>query len=151
MANPTREVTVASDRFEVVDDDAVLVTELTSAIGVCLYDAVQEAGALLHLKCVVPPTRGHDITETTLATELLLLDRCVESMRETAPSARNLQARIVVHLAEHPHAHEVCDTVLTLARQFLADTGVRLLPIDMGSGAPRQVRFRPSMGWVQVH
>jgi chemotaxis receptor (MCP) glutamine deamidase CheD len=150
MANPTREVTVASDRFEVVGDDAILAAELSSAIGVCLYDAIEEAGALLHLKCVVPPWRGNDITDTTLATELLLLDRCVASMRNTAPAARNLQARIVVHLAEHPRARELCDTVLTLARQCLDDTGVRLLPIDIGNGAPRLVRFRPSMGWVQV-
>jgi chemotaxis receptor (MCP) glutamine deamidase CheD len=149
MANPTREVTVASDRFEVVGDDAILAAELNSAIGVCIYDAVQEAGALLHLKCVVPPTRGND-TETTLASELLLLDRCIEAMRKIEPAARSLQTRIVVHLAEDPRAREVCDTVLTLARQFLADTGVRLLPIDIGNGAPRLVRFRPSMGWVQV-
>jgi chemotaxis receptor (MCP) glutamine deamidase CheD len=149
MANPTRVVTVASDRFEVVGDDAVLAAELWSAIAVCLYDAVEEAGAMLHLKCIVQPARAD--TDTTLATELLLLDRCVESMREVAPSARNLQARIIVHLAEHPLAREVCDTLLSLVRQSLNDSGVRVLPINLAEGVPRQVRFRPSMGWVQAY
>ena len=48
-----REITVAPDRFEVAADDAILITELRSAIAVCVYDAVEEAGALLHLRCIV--------------------------------------------------------------------------------------------------
>ena len=99
-----REITVAPDRFEVAADDAILVTELRSAIAVCVYDAVEEAGALLHLRCIVRSPKPVDMTDSTLATELLLLDRCVESMRELAPSARNLQARVVAHMSDHPQA-----------------------------------------------
>src|SRR6202011_4830049 len=89
-----REITVAPDRFEVAGDDAILVTELRSAIAVCVYDAVEEAGALLHLRGIVRTPKPVDMTDTTLATELLLLDRCIESMRELAPAARNLPARV---------------------------------------------------------
>ncbi len=148
--NPNREVLVAPDRFEVAGDDAILVAELSSAIAVCVYDAVEEAGAMLHLRCILRGTNPVDVTDTTLATELLLLDRCVESIREVAPAARNLQSRIVVHLTDHPHAHEMCDTVLTLAKHFLVDAGVRLLPVDIATGPPRNLRFRPSMGWLQT-
>src|ERR1700754_3975060 len=144
-----REITVAPDRFEVAADDAILITELHSAIAVCLYDAVEEAGALLHLRCVVRVTKAADMTDTTLATELLLLDRCIESMREIAPTARNLQARIFAHLDDHPMAGTVCDAALTLVQHFLSDSGVTLLPVEIGSGPPRELRFRPSMGWVQ--
>ena len=150
MTKPSREITVAPDRFEVAGDDAILVTELRSAIAVCVYDAVEEAGALLHLRCIVRHSKPADMTDTMLATELLLLDRCVESMREIAPAARNLQARIIAHLADHPHARETCQTILTLVRHFLSDTGVRLLPEDIGEGPPRALRFRPSLGWVQM-
>src|ERR1700759_5367565 len=109
-----REITVAPDRFEVAADDAILITELRSAIPVCIYDAVEEAGALLHLRCVVRVSKPAEMTDTTLATELLLLDRCVESMREAAPAARNLQARIFAHVDDHPMAETVCDAALTL-------------------------------------
>src|SRR5579862_8702461 len=126
MSQPTREVIVAPDRFEVAGDDVILITELTSAMAVCVYDAVEEAGALLHLRCIVRGPNPVDITDTTLATELLLLDRCVESIREIAPTARNLQSRIVVHLADYPGAQQTSETVLTMAKHFLADTGVRL-------------------------
>ncbi len=150
MSQPTREIIVAPDRFEVVADDVVLITELRSAIAVCVYDAVEEAGALLHLRCIVRGANPVDVTDTTLATELLLLDRCVESIREVAPSARNLQSRIIVHLADHPGAHRTCETVVAMAKDFLADSGVRSLPADVATGPPRNLRFRPSMGWLQT-
>jgi chemotaxis receptor (MCP) glutamine deamidase CheD len=145
-----REITVAPDRFEVAADDAILVTELRSAIAVCLYDAVEEAGALLHLRCIVRSPKPVDMTDSTLATELLLLDRCVESMREVAPGARNLQARVVAHLPDHPGARDTFDTVLTMVQHFLADAGVRVLPLDVTPGQARALRFRPSMGWLQT-
>ena len=150
MVRPQPEITVAPDRFEITEKDAVLVTELRSAIAVCVYDAVEEAGALLHLRCVVRISKPADMTDTTLATELLLLDRCIEAMRETAPAARNLQARVFAHLDDHPMAAQVCETVLTMVRHFLEDSGVKLLPVEVGSGPPRELRFRPSMGWVQT-
>ena len=145
-----REITVAPDRFELAADDAVMVTELRSAIAVCLYDAVEEAGALLHLRCIVRTPKPVDVTDSTLATELLLLDRCVESMRELAPSARNLQARVVAHLPDLPQARETFDTVLTMVQHFLADADVRVLPLDIASGNARSLRFRPCMGWLQT-
>lgn len=150
MIVPQQEIIVAPDRFEVTGEDAVLVTELFSSIAICIYDAVEEAGALLHLRCVVRISKAADMTDSTLATELLLLDRCVEAMREVAPAARNLQARIFAHLEEHPMAEMVCDAALTLVRHFLADSGFTLLPVEMGSGPARELRFRPAMGWVQT-
>ncbi|HXW74879.1 MAG TPA: hypothetical protein VEK10_08710 [Steroidobacteraceae bacterium] len=144
------EIHVAPDRFEVTAGEALLVTQLQSAIAVCVYDAAEEAGALLHLRCIVRSSRPTDVTDTTLATELLLLDRCLESLRAAAPGARHLQARIVVHLAEAPQARPACETVIALVKHYLADAGVQLLPEDVAAGPARTLRFRPSMGWVHT-
>jgi chemotaxis receptor (MCP) glutamine deamidase CheD len=146
----SREIQVAPDRFEVTAEDAILVTELRSAIAVCVYDAAEQAGALLHLRCIIRSSKPADVTDTTLATELLLLDRCLEALREAAPGARRLQARIVAHLADNAQAQPVCETVLGLVRHFLADAGVQLLPEDVAAGAARMLRFRPGMGWVHT-
>jgi chemotaxis receptor (MCP) glutamine deamidase CheD len=146
----SREIHVAPDRFEVTSGEALLVTELQSAIAVCIYDAAEEAGALLHLRCIVRSSRPVDVTDTTLATELLLLDRCLEALRAAAPAARHLQARIVVHLAHEPHARPACETVVTLVKHYLQDAGVQLLPEDVAAGPVRTLRFRPSMGWVHT-
>ena len=146
----SREITVAPDKFEVTSEDVLLVTELSSAMAVCLYDATEEAGALLHLRCIVRASKPADVTDTTLATELLLLDRCLACLREAVPEARHLQARIVVHLADAPHAGSACETVVALVKHYLEDAGVRVLPEDMAGGPPRTLRFRPSMGWVHT-
>jgi chemotaxis receptor (MCP) glutamine deamidase CheD len=147
----SREIQVAPDKFEVTSEDVLLVvTELHSAIAVCVYDAAEEAGALLHLRCIVRASKPADMTDTTLATELLLLDRCLAALRETVPGARHLQARIVVHLADVPHAAPVCETVVALVKHYLEDAGVRLLPEDVAGGPARVLRFRPSMGWVHT-
>ena len=146
----TREIHVAPDRFEVTSGEALLITELCSAIAVCVYDAAEEAGALLHLRCIIKNSKPADVTDTTLATELLLLDRCLESLRAAAPAARHLQARIVVHLAEEGRARPGCETVLTLVKRYLEDAGVQLSPEDVACGPTRSLRFRPSMGWVHT-
>jgi chemotaxis receptor (MCP) glutamine deamidase CheD len=147
----TREIHVAPDRFELSSGEALLVTELSSAIAVCLYDAAEEAGALLHLRCIVKSAKPADVTDTTLATELLLLDRCLQSLREQSPAARDLQARIVVHLEDTPQARAAYDSVIKMAKHFLVDANVTLLPEDVATGQPRRLRFRPNMGWVHTH
>ncbi|HEY6824010.1 MAG TPA: hypothetical protein VI195_06185 [Steroidobacteraceae bacterium] len=146
----SREIHVAADHFEVSSGEAHLVTELSSSIAVCLYDAAEEAGALLHLRCVVKSSKPADVTDTTLATELLLLDRCLQSLRDLAPAARDLQGRILAHLAETPQARSVYDSVISLVKRFLEDQQVSLLPDDVATGKPRRLRFRPSMGWVHT-
>jgi len=146
----SREINVAPDRFEVTASDLLLVTELTSAIAVCVYDAEEQAGALLHLRCIVRSSKPADVTDTTLATELLLLDRCLAALREAAPAARHLQARIVVHLGEAPQAASVADTVVAMVKHYLEDGGVALLPEDIAAGGARALRFRPAMGWVHT-
>ena len=146
----SREIHVAPDRFELSSGAAQLVTELSSAIAVCLYDAAEEAGALLHLRCVAKSTQPADVTDTTLATELLLLDRCLQTLQESAPEARDLQARIVVHLADTPQARAAYDSVIKLVKHFLEDAKVTVLPEDVATGKPRRLRFRPNMGWVHT-
>ena len=144
------EIHVAPDRFEVTSGAALLVTELRSAIAVCVYDAEEQAGALLHLRCIVRSSKPADVTDTTLATELLLLDRCLAALREAAPAARHLQARIVVHLADAPQAGTVAETVVAMVKHYLEDAGVALLPEDIAAGGARALRFRPAMGWVHT-
>jgi chemotaxis receptor (MCP) glutamine deamidase CheD len=146
-----REVAVEPDHFEIVSDDATMVAELRSATAVCIYDAVEEAGALLHLRFIIRSAKPADVTDTTLATELLLLDRCIESLREAAPGAKNLQAKLAAHLPDNPDAQRACENVLTLVRHFLDDCGMTVVASDLASSAtPRILRFRPSMGWLQI-
>ncbi len=150
MTVPSHEILVGTDQFEVVTEDVILRAQLNCAIAVCVFDTVDEAGALLHLRCVARQGSNPDSTDTTLATELLLLDRCVESLRTAAPQARALKARIVVHVPAQSSARAACDSMLTLVGHFMNDIGAELAPVDLGTAAPREVVFRPCMGSLQV-
>jgi chemotaxis receptor (MCP) glutamine deamidase CheD len=150
MTRPAREILVGTDRFEIVTEDVLLRAQLNCAIAVCVFDGVDEAGALLHLRCVARQGSNPESTDTTLATELLLLDRCVESLRAAAPQARALQARIVVHIPAQGKARAACDSMLTLVGHFMHDVGAELGPVDLGTGDAREVLFRPCMGTLQV-
>jgi chemotaxis receptor (MCP) glutamine deamidase CheD len=150
MTVPSREILVGSDQFEVITEDLILRARLDSAIAVCVFDTVDEAGALLHLRCVARQGGNPDATDTTLATELLLLDRCVETLRRAAPQARALKARIVVHMPAHSAARQACDSTLTLVGHFMEDIGAELAPVDLASTEPREVIFRPCMGSLQI-
>jgi chemotaxis receptor (MCP) glutamine deamidase CheD len=150
MTAPTREILVGSDQFEVVTEDVLLRAQLTCAMAVCVFDTVDEAGALLHLRCVARQGSNPDATDTTLATELLLLDRCVETLRTAVPQARALKAHIVVHLPAQSTARAACESMLTLVGHFMQDIGAELAPVDLDTAAPREVVFRPCMGTLQV-
>jgi chemotaxis receptor (MCP) glutamine deamidase CheD len=150
MDRPRREIEVPPDRFEVVAGDTVLTAELCSGIAICLFDAVEEAGALLHLRCIIRIDKPADVTDTTLATELLLLDRCVEALREAAPAGRNLQAKIAAHLPNSAAAHAASRSVLALVGHFLEDAGASAPSPDVATGASRRIYFRPGMGQLQV-
>jgi chemotaxis receptor (MCP) glutamine deamidase CheD len=145
-----RQLSVPPDRFEVVAEDILFTVDLKSALAICIYDAVEEAGALLHLRFISRGASPTDVTDTTLATELLLLDRCVEALRELVPGARALQAKIAAHLPEGEFDRRACDSVLTLVSHFLADVDIAEVSADVAAGAPRHLRFRPSMGMLQL-
>ena len=85
--------------------DVVLVAELDSTFALCLYDAVLESGALVHLR-VGPPGRVQDpeLTDTTLSTDLLLLDRCFVELRKSEPRAQHWQAKVVGQVQDLPGA-----------------------------------------------
>ena len=141
----SREIHVAPDRYELSSGEALLVTELSCAIAVCLYDAAEEAGALLHLRFVVKSSKPADVTDTTLATELLLLDRCLQSLREQSPAARDLQARIVVHLPESMQTRPAYDTVIALVKHCLADQrAAQLYALLAGTTTPTPGAPQPS-------
>jgi chemotaxis receptor (MCP) glutamine deamidase CheD len=150
MTAPAREILVGTDQFEVVTEDVLLRAQLTCAMAVCVFDTVDEAGALLHLRCVARQGSNPDATDTTLATELLLLDRCVQSLRTAVPQARALKAHIVVHLPAQSTARAACESMLTVVGHFMHDIGAELAPVDLDSGEPREVVFRPCMGTLQV-
>lgn len=149
---PTRDlvtVDVGPDQFEVAVEDVVLVASLDATVAVCLYDAVEEPGALLHLRFVARGAAQLDVTDRTLATDLLLLDRCVESLRQAAPKAGALQGKVLASVGVGAGAALAAESVLNLVGAYLADAGITIVSTDVDA-EPRRIAFRPMMGQVRI-
>lgn len=145
-----RPVEVAADHFEIVRDDAILEATLDNSVAICLYDAVEEPGALLHLRFLARGAVQLDVTDRTLASDLLLLDRCVTGLGEALSRSPNLQGKIVAHIASHAGAAQAAEAVLALIGEYLRDGGVTVVSSDVDHGAARRLSFRPMMGQVRV-
>jgi chemotaxis receptor (MCP) glutamine deamidase CheD len=144
-----RSVPVAPDHFEVAADDVVFTAEVSSTVVLCLYDAVEEAGAVLNLRFIARGEQRLELTDRTLATDLLLLDSCVAELRKVSPRAQNLQGKIAAHVAEELTPRATADAVLSLIRSYLEDAGVRIVSSDVSVERAR-LRFRPAMGQVRL-
>jgi chemotaxis receptor (MCP) glutamine deamidase CheD len=143
-APPFHDVPV--DHYEVLKDDGILRARLDGSIVVCLYDAVQEAGGMVHLRILPTGFSGRDASDETLAADLLLLDRCLTTLQAAAPTARNWQARIVTHYGTEDLLRPIGGGVLHSVTHSCEDSGVQIVQSEAESGAPVTIGFRPAMG-----
>ena len=146
------ERTVSADNLAVVTDDVILVAYLSGTFALCCYDAVYESGGMVHLR-IVPPGCLNDptVTDTTLATDLLLLERCMVDLRAAEPRAHHWQAKVIAHLPEQDAGRQRFASMRDFLDAFLPDAGVKLIGVEERLAAPVVVRFRPTMGQVRIH
>lgn len=145
-----RIVEVLPDHFEVAADDVLFSALLDGTLAVCLYDAVEEHGALLHLRFIARGSSQADVTDRTLASDLLLLDRCVETFRGAMERGIDVQGKIAASVEAGEPARQAAAAVLALIGEYLIDAGVRIVSHEVEYGAARSLHFRPSMGQLRL-
>lgn len=144
------EVQVQVDQFEIARHDLLLCATLCSSFALCLYDEVQEGGALLHMQ-IGRPGRVADpeLTDNTLSTNLLLLDRCITELRHSDPRARHWQAKFVAHADERRGGRELALGVQSFIEAYLEDVGIGLVSAAVHIDEPLRLSFRPAMGQLR--
>jgi chemotaxis receptor (MCP) glutamine deamidase CheD len=144
------EIVVPTDQFQVVRADTVLIAELKMTFALCIYDAVQEGGAMLHMQVGRPGRISNpELTDNTLSTDLLLMDRCLSDLKRSDPRARNWQAKFVGHADITAGGHDRIAGMQSFIEAFLDDCGVRLVASAAHTDAPQRLSFRPSMGQLR--
>lgn len=145
-----QEVAVPVDQFEIARRDLVFAARVQSSFVLCLYDEVNEGGALLHMQ-IGRPGRVIDpeLTDNTLSTNLLLLDRCVAELRLSDPRARHWQAKFVAHADERSGGRERMLGVQSFVEAYLEDVGIGLVSATAHTEEPVQLRFRPAMAQLR--
>jgi len=142
---------VAADDFRITSADTLLRAQLRSSMVVCLYDAVGESGAMLHLRLAAPgQSRDPNLTDNTLSGNLSLLTRALRELSATAPRAQHWQARLVAQSEDHETARARCEGLQAFIGEFLKDAGIRLVSAVAHLEPEVSVQFRPAMGQVQT-
>jgi chemotaxis receptor (MCP) glutamine deamidase CheD len=140
---------IAADDYAVAESDAWLAAALQSSVAVCLYDAVHESGALVHLRVTPPSQLGRaDVSDATLSTNLELLERSVSQLRAASPRAQHWQAKIVAHFEAGAASVERGIQLQNFLAAFLRDAGVLLSGVATHHQHGMSLRFRPAMGQV---
>lgn len=154
MPDPTAApLRVLPDHLEVTAQDRVLVARLEATLALCFYDAVEEPGALLHLR-IAPPrgTQSPDLTDSVLAGDLMLLEQAMATLRQLVPAARYWQCKMVAHVPDAGDDFaDSCATVVEFIRAYLGDSIVKLIDTQVRHGAVVELAFRPAMGELRLN
>ena len=142
---------VAPDTLMSTVKDAILVAKLDATIALCLYDAVEEQGLLLHLRVLPVGNVKQDLTDSVFTGNLVLLEQAKQSLHTVSPTARYWQGKLVAQVsAEDPMQERAAATVIEFIRHYCVDANIKLVDAQLRVGAPTLLHFRPAMGEVKL-
>jgi chemotaxis receptor (MCP) glutamine deamidase CheD len=142
---------VKSDDYRITSEDVILTAELHSSLVVCLYDEVEEDGALLHLRLAAPgQSRDPNLTDNTLSSDLALLDRALRELSAASPRAQHWQAKLVAHSEDQASARARCEGLQSFIGAFLQDARIKVVSSAAHVESTVSVRFRPAMGQLRT-
>lgn len=137
MHKPLRELIVGTDAFQVARESMLLAAELRAALAVCVHDDTKGVGGLLHLRYVaMNDDQPLDLTDNTLSSDLLLMDRFCKELRSAGARKQSWRVSIFGHTPEAPGMAGPAATVIDLVKAYFAE-GRR--PVDCRE-------FRRAMG-----
>jgi hypothetical protein len=144
------EVMVAPDTYHVSPEPMLLVAELHGALALCLHDEERGVGGLLHLRFKGGTGRPSDVTDNTLSSVLVVLDRFKRAVLGNAPGADEVQARILAHALPPTDEGEPSATLVDLIKADLADGKIACGTQTTRRTEALRVCFQPFEGRVWI-
>lgn len=144
------EIVVAPDTYQVSPEPVLMIADLHGAMALCLHDEQRGVGGLLHLRFIGDTGLPSDVTDNTLSSVLVVLDRFKRGIIGSATRRDDIQARILAHAPPPTGAREPTASLVDLIRADLADC-----KISCGSQMTRRVEpvrvcFQPFAGRVWI-
>jgi chemotaxis receptor (MCP) glutamine deamidase CheD len=144
------EILVAPDNYHVSAEAMLMVAELHGAMALCLHDEARGVGGLLHLKFMGGTGRPCDVTDNTLSSVLMELDRFKRAVLGNSSKRDEIQARILAHALPPTEISEPSASLVDLIRADLADA-----KIECGTQTTRRteslrVCFQPQEGRIWI-
>jgi chemotaxis receptor (MCP) glutamine deamidase CheD len=141
---------VAPDTYHVSPEPMLLVAELHGALALCLHDEGRGVGGLLHLRFQGGTGRPSDVTDNTLSSVLVVLDRFKRAVLGNTPRVDQVQARILAHALPPTDAREPSATLVDLIKADLADGKIACGTQTMRRTETLRVCFQPFEGRVWI-
>ena len=127
-----------------------MIADLHGALALCLHDESRGVGGLLHLRFVESTGLPSDVTDNTLSSVLVVLDRFKRAVVGNSTRSDNIQARILAHALPPTDAHEPSATLVDLLRADLADGKIRCGTQITRRANSVRVCFQPFEGRVWI-
>ncbi len=119
---------IVADAFRISRDPVPLSCVLSAAVAVCVSDDTQGVGGLLHLRFVPHSlSKPADLTDNTLSSDLLLLDRFCKELRSAGARKQSWRVQLIGHIPVTDGMDTPAATLLDLLRAYFADSR---LPVD---------------------
>ena len=150
MAIDLTEVMVAPDTYHVSPEPILMIADLNGALALCLHDEGRGVGGLLHLRFKGGTGRPSDVTDNTLSSVLVVLDRFKRAVLGTATPGDEIHARILAHALPPTDAGEPSASLVDLIRADLADGKIACSTQTTRRTESLRVCFEPFKGraWV---
>ncbi|MGO9513942.1 MAG: hypothetical protein ACLP2F_09915 [Steroidobacteraceae bacterium] len=150
MTKDLTEVLVAPDTYHVSPEPLLMVAELHGALALCLHDEGRGVGGLLHLKFMGGTGRPSDVTDNTLSSVLVVLDRFKRAVLGNSTKRDEIQARILAHALPPTDDGEPSANLVDLIQADLADSKIACGAQTMRRTESLRVCFQPFEGraWI---
>jgi hypothetical protein len=115
---------VAPDTYHVSPESMLMIADLHGALALCVHDEGRGVGGLLHLRFMGGTGRPSDVTDNTLSSVLVVLDRFKRAVLGNAALGDEVQARIIAHALPPTDAGEPGASLVDLIQADLADAKI---------------------------
>jgi hypothetical protein len=128
----------------------LLIADLHGALALCLHDEGRGVGGLLHLRFMGGTGRPSDVTDNTLSSVLVVLDRFKRAVLGNSVPGEDVQARIHAHALPPTDDGEPTASLVDLIKADLADAKISCGTQTTRRTEALRVCFQPSEGRVWV-
>jgi chemotaxis receptor (MCP) glutamine deamidase CheD len=150
LATDLTEVIVAPDTYHVSPEPMLMIADLHGALALCVHDEGRGVGGLLHLRFMGGTGRPSDVTDNTLSSVLVVLDRFKRAVLGNTTRRDQVQARILAHALPPTDAGEPSASLVDLIQADLADGKIACGTETKRRTEALRVCFQPFEGRVWI-
>ena len=150
LARNHTEVLIAPDTYQVSPEPILMIAALYGALALCLHDEARSVGGLLHLRFAGGSGRPSDVTDNTLSSVLVVLDRFKRAVLGHAARRDHIQGRIIAHALPPTDADEPSASLVDLIHADLEDGKITCGRQVLRKPEEVRVCFQPFEGRIWV-